>query len=65
MSIVPGLLWTAPELLTEPQVKPGRTQKGDVYSFAIIMYEIHGRAGPYGDTYMSPKGKGAGPYGDT
>jgi hypothetical protein len=33
------------------------TQEADVYSFAIIMYEIHGRKGPYGDIELSPKGK--------
>ena len=53
----PGLLWTAPELLRNCTPPPGGTSKGDVYSFAIILYEIHGRAGPYGDIDMSPKGR--------
>ena len=34
----------------------GGTQKADVYSFAIILYENSGRAGPYGDVDLSPKG---------
>ncbi|ELU09058.1 hypothetical protein CAPTEDRAFT_121651 [Capitella teleta] len=52
-----NLLSTAPELLREEGVAQcGRgTQKGDVYSFAIVLYEIHGRAGPYGDTHLTPK----------
>ena len=50
-------LWTAPELLRDQSAPSCGTQKGDVYSFAIILYEIHGRAGPYGDTDLSPKGK--------
>ena len=50
------LLWAAPELLRDPSAPPCGTQKGDVYSFAIILYEIHGRTGPYGDTDLSPKG---------
>ncbi|KAH9519711.1 Receptor-type guanylate cyclase Gyc76C [Bulinus truncatus] len=31
------------------------TQKGDVYSFAIILYELYGRAGPWGHIKMSPR----------
>lgn len=42
------LLWVAPELLPLT-VMPGSvaTQKGDVYSFAIILEEIVVRGGPY------------------
>lgn len=42
------LLWIAPELLPLT-VTPGSaaTQKGDVYSFAIILEEIVVRGGPY------------------
>lgn len=42
------LLWVAPELVRETSV-PGRpaTQKGDVYSFSIILEEIVVRGGPY------------------
>ena len=43
------LLWKAPELLRDTVTG---TPKGDVYSFGIILYEIFGRAGPYGDTVV-------------
>lgn len=41
-------MWVAPELLRETSV-PGipATQKGDVYSFSIILEEIVVRGGPY------------------
>jgi hypothetical protein len=32
------------------------TLEGDIYSFAIILYEIHGRKGPYGDMDTPPQG---------
>lgn len=56
------LLWTAPELLRERQLRPSSSgsqkrsepylktlnlQKCDVYSFAIILQEFHTRRGPY------------------
>jgi len=41
-------LWTAPELLRMTTNRPNNgTQKGDVYSFAIILQEITFRAEPY------------------
>ena len=40
------LLWTAPEILRLTSWSPG-TQKGDVYSFAIILQEIIVRGLPF------------------
>ncbi|GFQ82470.1 guanylate cyclase 32E [Trichonephila clavata] len=48
------LLWRAPELLRDPNAPPAGTQKGDVYSFAIILYEIITRNGPYGQIDKTP-----------
>ncbi|XP_054159620.1 guanylate cyclase 32E-like [Oppia nitens] len=42
------LIWRAPELLRIINTPSRGTQKGDVYSFAIILYEIIGRKGPIG-----------------
>ncbi|XP_011145363.1 guanylate cyclase 32E [Harpegnathos saltator] len=51
-----GLLYKAPELLrsnglSEPSARD--FQKGDVYSFAIVLYELQGRHGPFGVTQLS------------
>ncbi|XP_077527361.1 guanylyl cyclase at 32E [Haemaphysalis longicornis] len=43
-----GLLWRAPELLRMASPPARGTQKGDVYSFGIVLYEIIGRHGPWG-----------------
>ena len=50
-----GLLWTAPELLRNPGFEG--SQKGDIFSFGIILYEIHARHEPYSDIELSPKGQ--------
>lgn len=53
-----GLLWKSPELLREldyPNGNVGGTQKGDVYAFGIILYEIIARRGPFGTMAMEPK----------
>ena len=51
---VPGKFWTAPELLA---LSPGATsQKGDVYSFGVILQEIITRNESYGERNMEPSG---------
>uniref|UniRef100_A0A8D0GW71 Guanylate cyclase n=1 Tax=Sphenodon punctatus TaxID=8508 RepID=A0A8D0GW71_SPHPU len=42
-----ALLWTAPELLRDPEMARRGTLKGDVYSFAIILQEVIVRGLPY------------------
>ena len=50
-------MWTAPEILRENFPPIRGTQKGDVYSFAIIAYEVVMRSTPpYNCETMSPKG---------
>lgn len=55
---LPGMLWYAPEHLRTDMPLKG-SQKGDVYSFAIILEEIIVRGGPYEHyrSEFSPKGE--------
>lgn len=49
------MLWRAPEVLRDQTGLVSRgTQKGDTYSFGIILYEILGRCGPWGNSSLSP-----------
>ena len=55
-SLIQGQLWTAPELL-RAKVPPSKgTQKGDVFSYAIILQEIFMRDSPYPSTTFSAEG---------
>ncbi|CAD5126154.1 DgyrCDS14322 [Dimorphilus gyrociliatus] len=48
-------LWTAPEILRENYPPLKGSQKGDVYSFAIICSEILNRSEPYSFNEMTPR----------
>ena len=50
------LLWTAPELLREVIDGDAGTQRGDVYSFAIIMQEVVLRSRPFAMVDISAQG---------
>jgi hypothetical protein len=52
-----GKLWTAPDILRENFPPPRGTQKGDVYSFAIICYEIMMRSEPFSFDHMTARGQ--------
>jgi len=49
----------APELLRSTagfsEFTESDVQKCDVYSFAIILFEIHSRNGPFGKTSLTPR----------
>lgn len=56
--LITDKLWMAPELLRTSHPPPQGTQKGDVYSFAIVLSEIISRDKPYGMFEdMTPEGK--------
>lgn len=51
-----SLFWKAPELLRHPIAPIKGTREGDIYAFAIILFEIIGRKGPFGGVNLEPKG---------
>jgi len=56
MYVVAGKLWTAPEILRENNPPRRGTQRADVYSYAIICYEIMMRTEPYNFDNITPRG---------
>ena len=57
--LISAKMWTSPELLRMHNPPLEGTQKGDVYSFAVICQEIVYRNGPFyvENMDLSPKGK--------
>jgi len=55
--MVTGKLWTAPEILRENNPSRRGTQRGDVYSYAIVCYEIMMRTEPYNFDNITPRGR--------
>jgi len=51
-----GKLWTAPEILRQNNPPRRGTQRGDVYSYSIICYEIMMRTEPYNFDNITPRG---------
>ena len=54
--IIPGLLYTAPEHLRNTDVNHEGSQKGDVYSYGIIIQELLTRTPPFGSYSQNPEG---------
>lgn len=52
------MFWTAPELLRQGGLPVNGTPKGDIFSFAIIMWELmyNSKGSPYQDINLEPKG---------
>lgn len=52
------MYYIAPELLRQVGLQVNGTGKADVYSFAIIMWELvySAKSGPYHEINLSPKG---------
>lgn len=48
-----GQFWRAPELLRNPNIYG--SPEADVYAFAIILFEVIGRKGPFGQIGYEPK----------
>lgn len=49
-------LWRAPELLRNGAAPLPGSAKADVYAFGIVLYEIVGRAGPWGRSGLTVNG---------
>ena len=54
--IISELLWTAPEHLVSTTDTSGYSQKGDVYSFSIILQETILRNEPFEENHMETDG---------
>lgn len=57
LNLFTAQLWVAPELLRMTEPPDRGTQKGDMYSFGIILQECHTRRGPWCDTDLGCEGR--------